>query len=62
MSDLKHLPKGSQLPENRMTREEWKYYFECREKFDIEMSFDEISYWQDQIEEEFKQGHYEKAK
>lgn len=31
MSDLKHLPKGSQLPENRITKDQWKYYFECRE-------------------------------
>lgn len=62
MSDLKHLPKGSQLPENRMTKDQWKYYFECREKFDIEMSLDEISFWQDQMEQEFKHGNYEKAK
>lgn len=54
MSDLKHLPNGSELPENRMTKAQWKYYFECRDKFDIEMSLDEISFWQEQMEQEFK--------
>ena len=42
MTDINHLPNGYELPENRMTREEWKHYFECREKYDVKYSDDEV--------------------
>lgn len=42
MTDINHLPKGYDLPENRMTREEWKHYFECRKKYDVKYSDDEV--------------------
>ena len=54
MSDLKHLPKGYQLPENNFSKEEWKEYFQYRKERDIEMSLDEIEFWLELMEQEFK--------
>lgn len=54
MSDLKHLPKGYQLPENNFSKEEWREYFQYRKERDIEMSLDEIEFWLELMEQEFK--------
>lgn len=51
MTDINHLPKGYDLPENRMTREEWKHYFECREKYDVKYSDDEVRIFLRQMDE-----------
>lgn len=49
MTDINHLPNGYELPENRMTREEWKHYFECREKYDVKYTKVEIKKFFDKI-------------
>ena len=51
MTDINHLPNGYELPENRMTREEWKHYFECREKYDVKYSDDEVRIFLRQMDE-----------
>lgn len=50
MSDLKHLPKGYQLPENNFSKEEWREYVQYRKERDIEMSLDEIEFWLELME------------
>lgn len=62
MSDLKHLPKGYQLPENNFSKEEWREYFQYRKERDIEMSRDEIEFWLELMEQEFKKGNLKRAK
>ena len=42
MTDMEHKPNGWNLPINQMTEEEWKDYFECRKKYDIKLSDEEI--------------------
>lgn len=42
MTDIEHKPNGWNLPINQMTEEEWKDYFECRKKYDIRLSDEEI--------------------
>lgn len=60
MTDINHLPKGADLPENRMTREEWKHYFECREKYDVDYSIEEIKDIETEMCSEYKKGHFNK--
>ena len=43
MTDMDHKPNGWNLPINQMTDEEWKDYFECRKKYDIKLSEQEIA-------------------
>ena len=62
MSDLKHLPKGYQLPENNFSKEEWREYVQYRKERDIEMSLDEIEFWLELMEQEFKKGKLKRAK
>lgn len=62
MSDLKHLPKGYQLPENNFSKEEWREYVLYRKERDIEMSLDEIDFWLELMEQEFKRGKLKRAK
>lgn len=59
MTDINHLPKGYDLPENRMTREEWKHYFECREKYDVKYSEKEIQDMFHQMDDAYEQGDFE---
>lgn len=61
MSDLNHLPLGYQLPENNFSKEEWVEYFEYRKECDIEMSQDEIEFWLETMEMEFKSGNFKRA-
>ena len=42
MTDMEHKPNGWNLLTNQMTEEEWKDYFECRKKYDIRLSDEEI--------------------
>ena len=62
MSDLKHLPKGYQLPENNFSKEEWREYVQYRKERDIEMSLAEIEFWFELMEQEFKKGNLKRAK
>lgn len=62
MSDLKHLPKGYQLPENNFSKEEWREYVQNRKERDIEMSLDEIEFWLEHMEQEFKRGNLKEQK
>ncbi len=62
MSDLKHLPKGYQLPENNFSKEEWREYVQYRKERDIEMSLDEIEFWLELMEQEFKRGKLKEQK
>lgn len=62
MSDLKHLSKAYQLPENNFSKEEWREYFQYRKERDIEMPLDEIEFWLELMEQEFKKGNLKKAK
>ena len=59
MTDINHLPKGADLPENRMTREEWKHYFECREKYDVKYSEMKIQDLFHQMDDAYEQGDFE---
>ena len=59
MTDINHLPKGYDLPENRMTREEWKHYFECREKYDVKYSEKEIQDIFHQMDDAYDQGDFD---
>ncbi|WP_202109168.1 hypothetical protein [Succinivibrio dextrinosolvens] len=43
MTDMQHKPNGWNLPINQMTEEEWKDYFDCRKKYDIKLSDEEIN-------------------
>ncbi|SFS32832.1 hypothetical protein SAMN02910357_00163 [Succinivibrio dextrinosolvens] len=42
MTDMEHKPNGWNLLTNQMTEEQWKDYFECRKKYDIKLSDEEI--------------------
>ena len=59
MTDINHLPNGYDLPENRMTREEWKHYFECREKYDVKYSKNDVKKLFQQMDEFFDKGDYD---
>ena len=43
MTDMEHKPNGWNLPINQMTEEEWIDYFECRKKYDIKKTREEIT-------------------
>ena len=62
MSDMTNLPKGYQLPENNFSKEEWREYVQYRKERDIEMSLDEIEFWLELMEQEFKKGKLKRAK
>ena len=59
MTDINHLPKGYDLPENRMTREEWKHYFECREKYDVKYSPEEIKKLRNDLDNAFNKNDFD---
>lgn len=59
MTDLNHLPNGYDLPGNRMSKEEWKHYFKCRKKYDVEYSEDEVIELMHRMDEVFDRGDHE---
>lgn len=45
----KKLPNPPYFSKEIMTDEDWEYYFECRKKYDIPMSFEENSKLTEQL-------------
>ena len=56
------LFRSYQLPENNFSKEEWREYVQYRKERDIEMSLDEIEFWLELMEQEFKKVKLKRAK
>lgn len=60
MTDINNLPKGADLPENKMTTAEWEHYFACREKYDVKYSMEDIKDIETEMYSEYKKGNFNK--
>lgn len=54
--------KRLSIAREQLFKEEWREYVQNRKERDIEMSLDEIEFWLELMEQEFKRGNLKEQK